>query len=88
MTRKEVEGQKTSPHDDNLIWQIAVWFLTSFCKKICTALLLKGTDVHCTTVSRHFVYDFNLKVFKPAKKPCLASAIKMNKLAFVKQYDD
>ena len=31
------------------------------------ALLLKDTDVHCTTVSRHLVHDFNLKAFEFAK---------------------
>ena len=54
------------------------------CKKVCyneTAVyqaiakfqnfglyFFKGTDVHRTTVSRHLVYDFNLKAFKSAKK--------------------
>ena len=67
-TRKEVEGsEKASPHNHNLIWQIAVWSPTTCCKKICMTLLFKGTDVHCITVSGHLVYGFNLKIFKPAK---------------------
>ena len=77
MTSKRVDGRqrKTSPCDDNLIQQIAAWSPSSSCKKIYAALLLKGTDVHHTTASRHLVYDFNLKAFKPAKnlakpQPC------------------
>ena len=79
MIRKRVK-KKTSPGYDNLIWRIAVRSLTSSCKKIRAALLLKGTDSHYTTVSRHLVNDFNLKVFKPAKKSRLNLAIKAKRL--------
>ena len=41
--------RKTNPCDDNFIWQITVGS-PSFYKKIHTALLLKDTDVHCTTL--------------------------------------
>ena len=55
-----------------MIWRIAVRFPTSSCKKIDPSLLLKGTDVHRTTVRRRLVQDFNLEAFKSAKKqPCL-----------------
>ena len=57
----------TSSRNDNLIRRIAVWSPISSCKKIRSALLLKGTDVHRTTVSRRLVHDFNLKTFNPAK---------------------
>ena len=51
-------------------------------------LLPKGTDVYWTTVCRHLVDDFNLKAFKPAKKPCLTPAMKAKRLAFAKHYKD
>ena len=76
---------KASLFDNNLIWQIAVWSPISFCRKICTVLLLKGTYVHRTTVSRHLVHDF---MFKPAEIPCLTPVMKVKKLAFAKQNED
>ena len=59
--KKSKKPRKTRPYDDNLTQQIAVQSTTSFCKKICMALLLKSTDVHHTTVSKCLVHDFNLK---------------------------
>ena len=59
--------RKTSLCDNNFIWQIAAWYPTSFCKKICAVLLFKGTDIYCTTVSGRLVHNFNLKVSKPQK---------------------
>ena len=47
--------------DDNMIQRVARRSPTSFSTKIRTSLLLKGTDVHRTTVSRGLLYDFNLK---------------------------
>ena len=80
--------KKTSHRVDNLIRQIAVRSPTSSCKKIGAALLLKSTNVCCTIASRRLVHDFNLKAFKPGKKPCLSPAIKAKRLAFAKQYED
>ena len=59
--------RKTSPHDDNLIRQVAALFPFRFCKNIGVTLPYNGTDVHCTTVSKRLVHDFNLKAFKLAK---------------------
>ena len=67
MTRKGVKDQEKSPRDDNLIRQIALRSPNSSCKKIRTALLLKGTYVHRKTLSRRLVYDSILKAHKPAK---------------------
>ena len=68
MTKKGVKGQEKQAFVMTLIRRIAVKFPTSSSKKIRAALLLKGIDIHCTTVCRHLVYDFNQKTFKPAKK--------------------
>ena len=54
---------------------------TSSCKKIRSALLLKGTDVHRTTISRRLVNEFGLKSHKPVEKPRLTEAMKANKSA-------
>ena len=70
-----------------MIRQIAVRSSTSFCKKVFAALLLKGTDVHRTTVRKLLVHDFNLKAFEPVKRSCLAPAMKPKRLAFAKQYE-
>ena len=59
--------RKTSPRDDNLIRKIAVWSPISSCEKISAALLLKGTDIHCTTVNRRLIRRFNVKAFKFSK---------------------
>ena len=83
--KKSRRSRKTSSRDDNLIRQIAVRYPASCCIKIRSALLLKGTDVHRTTVGRRLVHDFNLKAFKPAKKPRLTTAVKAKRLAFAKQ---
>ena len=70
--KKRSEGQeKTSSRDVNLLRRIAVRSPISSCKKIHSALFLKGKDVHRTTVSRLLVHDFYLKAFKLAKKPRL-----------------
>ena len=52
-----------------MIRRIAARSPTSSCKKIRSAVLLKGTTVYRTTVRRRLVHDFNLKALKPAKKP-------------------
>ena len=80
--KKRKKPRKTSLCDNNLIQQIAVWFLTSFCKKICMALLLKSKDSHCTIFSRLLVYDFNLKAFKLAKKTCFNSSHESKEVGF------
>ena len=79
--------RKTSPCDDNLIWQIAVWSPTSSYKKIHATLILKGPDVHCTTVNKHLVHKSNLKAFK-CEKTHLTPAMKIKRLAYAKQYED
>ena len=78
--------RKTTPHDDHLIRRIVVKSPSASCKKIRSALLQKGTSIHCTTVSRRLVHDFKLKAHKPAKKTRLANAMKAKRLAFARKY--
>ena len=55
-------------------------------KKLCLALLATGTDVSSRNVSRRLLNDFDLKSCKPARKPRLAPAMKVKRLAFTKTY--
>ena len=55
-------------------------FPTSSCKKIKFHLLLKGTNVSISTISRRLSKEFGLKFYKPAKKPRLTSQIKKEKI--------
>ena len=61
--------RKTTVRDDHLIHRIAVRSPTSSCKKIRSALLQKGTDIHRSTVSRRLTMEFGLHSRKPARKP-------------------
>lgn len=61
-------SRKPTPRDVNLIRQKAVQSPTSSCRKIRPALLLKGTNVHRSNVSRCLVHDFKLKACKLSKQ--------------------
>ena len=76
---------KTTPRDDHLIRRVAVRSPTSSCKKIRSALLLKGTDVHGTTIRRRLVNEFGIKSHKPAKKP---RPMKAKRVIFANKYAD
>ena len=76
---------KTTPRDDHLIRSVAVRSPMSSCKKIRSALLLKGTDVHRTTIGRRLVNEFGIKSHKPAKKP---KPVKAKRVIFVNKYAD
>jgi transposase len=79
--------RKTTMRDDHLIRRIAVRSPMSSCKKIRSALLQKGTDVHRSTVSRRLTKEFGLKSHKPARKPLLTKTMKAKRLAFAKKYE-
>ena len=80
--------RKTTPRDDHLIRRVAVRSPTSFCKKIRSALLLKGTDVHRTTIGRRLVNEFGLKSHKPVEKPRLTEAMKDKRVIFANKSAD
>ena len=48
-------------------------------------LLLKGTDVHRTTIGRRLVNEFGLKSHKPAKRP---RPMKAKRVIFANKYAD
>ena len=57
-----------------------VQFPTGSCSKIRSHLLLKGTNVIISTISRQLSKKFGLKSYKPAKKPQLTSQMKKKRL--------
>ena len=61
--------RKTSIRDHNLIRWIAVRSPSSLTKKLHAALLRKGTRVTQMTISWRLSRKFNLKSYKPARKP-------------------
>ena len=87
-TKRSGRPRKTTPRDDHLIQRVAVRSPTSSCKKIRSALLLKGTDVHRTTIGRRLVNEFGLKSHKPVKKPRLTEAMKAKKVIFANKSAD
>ena len=59
---------------------------TSLMKKIRAELLRRGRRISHMTVSRRLSKEFNLKSYKPAKKPRLTAAIKAKRLQFANNY--
>ena len=55
-------------------------------KKIKAKLLCRGHQISHMTVSRHLSKEFNLKSYKPAKKPRLTAAMKAKHLQFANNH--
>ena len=77
--------RKTSIRDDYMMKRKATCPPSSSCKKICAALLAKGTNVSLMTVSRCLSDEFCLKSHKRACKPRLTTAMKFKRSDFVKK---
>lgn len=84
--KKSGRPRKTTPRDDNLIRRTVVRSPTSSANKIRSLLLLKGTTVDRSTVSRRLSKEFGLKAYKPARKPKLTAAMRAKRLSFAKKY--
>ena len=80
--------RKTSIRDDNFIRRMVVRSPTTSTKKLQAALLRKGTRVTQMTISRRLSREFNLKLYKPARKPRLTPVMKAKRLAFAKKHRD
>ena len=61
----------STAREDNLMRRIVMRSPTSSMKKIKAELLRRGRKVSHMTVSRRLSKEFNLKSYKPAKKPGL-----------------
>ena len=85
--RKGLED-RVSPfaREDNVMRRIVVRSPTSSLKKIRAKLLRRGRRISHMTVSRRFFKEFNLKSYKPAKKPKLTAAIKAKCLQFANNH--
>ena len=59
---------------------------TNSMKKIRAELLSRGPRISHMTVSRRLSKEFNLKSYKPAKKPRLTAAIKAKRLQFANNH--
>ena len=76
----------TTAREDNVMRRIVVRSPTSSMKKIRAELLRRGRRISHMTVSRRLSKEFNLKSYKPAKKPRLTAAMKAKRLQFANNH--
>ena len=76
----------TTAREDNVIRRIVVRSPTSSMKKIRAELLRRGRQISHMTVSRRLSKEFNMKSYKPAKKPRLTAAMKAKRLQFANNH--
>ena len=69
--KKSGRHRKSTPRDDNMTKRIVLIARspTSSCQKIKAYLCQKGTEVSLKTISRGLCDQFDLKLYKPARKP-------------------
>ena len=76
----------STAREDNLMRRIVMRSPTSSMKKIKAELLCRDRKVSHMTVSRRLSKEFNLKSYKPAKKPRLTPAMKAKRLQFANNH--
>ena len=76
----------TTAREDNVMRRIVVRSPTSSMKKIRAELLRRGRRISHMTVSKRLSKEFNLKSYKPAKKPRLTAAMKAKRLQFTNNH--
>ena len=76
----------TTAREDNLMRRIVVRSPTSSINKIRAELMRRGRRISHMTVSRRLSKEFNLKSYKPAKKPRLTVAMKAKRLQFANNH--
>ena len=76
----------TTAREDNVMRRIVVRSPTSSTKKIRAELLRRDRRINHMTVSRRLSKKFNLKSYKPAKKPRLTAAMKAKRLQFANNH--
>ena len=84
--KKTGKPRVTTALEDNVIRRIVVRSPTSSMKKIRAELLRRGRRISHMTVSRRLSKEFNLKSYKPAKKPRLTAAMKAKCLQFANNH--
>ena len=87
-TDKERTGRPrvTTVREDNVMRRIVVRSPTSSMKKIRAELLSRVCRISHMTVSWRLFKEFNMKSYKPAKKPRLTAAIKAKCLQFANNH--
>jgi len=80
--------RKTTRRDDILIKRCVVKSPACSAKTIRAELGETGSRISRRTISRRLTGEFGLKSRKPARKPRLASAMKLKRLQFAKKYKD
>ena len=76
----------TTARADNVMRRIVVRSPTGSMKKIRAELLRRGRRISHMTVSRRLFKEFNMKSYKPAKKPRLTAAMKAKRLQFANNH--
>ena len=76
----------TTAREDNVMRKIVVRSTTNSMKKIKAELLRRGRRISHMTVSRRLSKEFNLKSYKPAKKPRLTAAMRAKRLQFANNH--
>ena len=76
----------TTAREDNVMRRIVVRSPTSSTKKIRAELLRRGRRISHMTISRRLSKDFNMKSYKPDKKPRLTAAMKAKRLQFANNH--
>ena len=76
----------TTAREDNVMRRTVVRSSTSLMKKIRAELLRRGRRISHMIVSKRLSKEFNLKLYKAAKKPRLTAAMKAKRLQFANNH--
>ena len=76
----------TTEREDNVMRRIVVRSPMSSMKKIRAELLRRGRRISHMTVSRRLSEEFNMKSYKPVKKPRLTAVMKAKHLQFANNH--
>ena len=76
----------TTARENNVMRRIVVRSPTSSMKKIRAELLRRDRRISHMTVSRRLSKEFNMKSYKPDKKPRLTTAMKAKRLQFANNH--
>ena len=85
--KRSGRSRKSTPKDDSTMKRIVAGSPTSSCQNIKTYLSHKGAEISLKAISRRLCGQFNLKLYKPARKPRLTPQMEKKRLAFAKKYE-
>ena len=76
----------TTAQEDNVMGRLVVRSPTSSMKKTRAEFLCRGGRISHMIISRRLSKEFNMKSYKPAKKPRLTAAMKAKRLQFANNH--